>query len=389
MIDNLTIEQRDGQAKPQLLLRLNTGKRFMAEQVLSVDLGFYTAQGLEHHAGNDLQLFDYDRDGMLDIIIPRAGCTVCANRILPWFHKLSWALYRVDADLNYTLVTNDMGFTAPPRRLIQTDFDNDGDIDLTAWDSPIPDDSDFSTLSHYANPNNHLWRMTRVTDGLGLVTEFDYQALTDTTQVAGRPLYTQSSEAVTFPYTNVIPRRTVVKTLRVSNGFANDSFNTTRYYYQGARVHKQGWGGMGFGQLTTEQVRSGISHQVQFVQYWPYSGQMLEQRTWLTGQNPISQYLQMSSNSGFTDARADATQTTRHPLIVAYAQQQLTHWRELGQSTDMSGQYSRIERNEKGLVTTQQGQLCDGTMTVNADNTVSCPHSPWQKTTSATTHLYR
>ena len=77
---------------------------------------------------------------------------------------------------------------------------------------------------------------------VGHQTKFDYRTLSADPATGERRLYDNTFANSVFPQVNFTTTDTVVAAMHESNGFADDNFNTVRYYYSAARYPQAGPG---------------------------------------------------------------------------------------------------------------------------------------------------
>ena len=113
-----------------------------------------------------------------------------------------------------------------------------------------------------------------VENGLGVSIEIDYTPITDNT------IYTKGSGA-TFPEVDLQAPMYVVSESRTDNGIGGQ--NTLSYEYEGAKVHVQGRGLLGFAQRTVTDVDTNIVIETNYKQAFPYIGQVDSTKTTVDG----------------------------------------------------------------------------------------------------------
>ena len=173
-------------------------------------------------------------------------------------------------------------------------------------------------------------------------------------------------------------KRTVVKAMHTDNGFASDSKNTTKFYYQEGRIHKQGRGFQGFGVIKEINQRAGITTHTRYKQGFPYSGMVEDHWTYATadGSTSNNNYLSKSSNRGFTQSSPDAP-------FVPYAIYQSSESKTLD-GANKTANVSDTTLNALGQPTTTTTQVCDAGQLNDNVTAISCNNSPWSQTTTTT-----
>jgi RHS repeat-associated protein len=102
------------------------------------------------------------------------------------------------------------------------------------------------------HPNEKKNLVHSITNGYNVQTEISYKPITD------NAVYTKGSGAV-FPVSDFQKALYVISSVKTENGIGGT--NTTNYLYEGAKVHKQGKGLLGF--MKTTASTSGISTSTQ------------------------------------------------------------------------------------------------------------------------------
>ena len=188
------------------------------------------------HAGNwDTQdhprtLGDVNGDGLIDIIAFGSSGTYVGystgrgfvtEKVLSQFGSTSgWSAFE------------------HPRKL--GDANGDGLADIVAFGAKG---------TYFSHNTNQQHRLTQIANGLGHVTKLTYKPLTD------RSVFRKSTGSV-YPVKDVQPATYVVSTLQKGNGIGG--FTTTHYRYAGLKFHQQGLGSLGFANVTSTQVETGI-----------------------------------------------------------------------------------------------------------------------------------
>ncbi|MCG8694974.1 MAG: hypothetical protein MI806_27520, partial [Minwuiales bacterium] len=115
-------------------------------------------------------------------------------------------------------------------------------------------------------------RLETVEDGLGRTSALFYAPLTND------DYYTKLSEAV-FPVQETMAPIYVVYRISRDDGVGGQA--VTNYTYEGARVHAQGRGFMGFRFIDAEDVQTGIVTTTKYRQAFPFSGQVQATESYL------------------------------------------------------------------------------------------------------------
>ena len=116
--------------------------------------------------------------------------------------------------------------------------------------------------------------LIEIENSLGVSIEIDYTPITDNT------IYTKGSGA-SFPEIDMQTPLYVVSESRTDNGIGGQ--NTLTYAYEGAKVHVQGRGLLGFAQRTVTDVDTNIVIETNYNQSFPYIGQVESTKTTVDG----------------------------------------------------------------------------------------------------------
>ncbi len=404
LVDNLYAEYNANQtiANNTVIYRLNTGKSFAAAHtVAQVDLGatrYFDAESTQRDLAAYIQMLDYDRDGVMDIVFPKTkvaagSCTAsdCAATEVE-YDLFDWHWYKGSID-GAGLVSfasgKTTGIIAPASDLNFTDFNGDGYVDaitrLGRFDSTHAMSGSYGVagIYVYANQNAETDLVKNITDGMGLQTKFDYDTLSDDTITNSKRLY-NSNFTSQFPYVHFATTDTVVRAMHTSNGYASNGLNTTQFYYSQARFHKQGRGFQGFGYIeevkeVVEEAgddRVGISVQTTYNQTYPHAGMIEQQFTYVKGQTDDN-YLSKTTNSEFT--------TTNGAIaVVPYAQLSASQSKALD-GTVKTTTFSEKTLNDLGHPTQSKSTVCDGGNMASR----SCGNAPWSKETTTDITRYK
>lgn len=150
-------------------------------------------------------------------------------------------------------------------RLVFSDFDNDGKIDLSFTPQDIPEMIVYSGTDLYTN------LLTNVTDGFGNTVKVEYSQLTDTS------LYKVSHDESAPTFTRYWGPYTIVKTLQYSNGLGTDSMNSVRYHYEDLMLELRGRGLAGFRAFSKTESNNSIEIRTEFDYHFPFTGKILRE----------------------------------------------------------------------------------------------------------------
>ncbi len=122
------------------------------------------------------------------------------------------------------------------------DFNGDGNADL--YLQGLIYTGDFVEL---IDCDNKFKLIKSCKNGLGQITEMNYSSLTNP------DTYSKGTGAI-YPVVDIQPAFYVVESVLSENGIGG--FNTNKYLYEGAKLHKTGKGFLGFQQLTTSNLQN-------------------------------------------------------------------------------------------------------------------------------------
>lgn len=213
--------------------------------------------------------YDYDKDGRDDLItIVPSGSQVCQLRILLARDNSSGGIAFQEATANGSLII----FTPPGdnipcaphyqpafANIFAGDLNNDGVVDMY-----------YSGKVYFGKPKQPDL-LVKVTDGFNAEVALEYSTLTGDLN-NGKPLYTPDSVAPVFPQVPASRNMQVVKKLSVSNGL--NGYSDRFYNYAGAKTDVQGRGFLGFANIQTTDVATGITTSTDYRQSFPYIGRV-------------------------------------------------------------------------------------------------------------------
>lgn len=211
----------------------STGLGFGATQTVPLGTDYAFAAGM---------LTDWDHDGLDDYVVRRASPS-------------TWWVARAQRNGSFAVMT-DTGLAAGDPAPTVIDVNGDGLDDLLHADAST---GTVKYRGHRVLTTEQPDLLDRVTDGLGVVTEFDYAPLSDAS------VYSPLDGAI-YPTRAYRGLRYVVKQYRFSDGIGG--LARVDYTYAGAREDLWGRGFLGFVQRRVTDARSG---RVTLEQYHQYS----------------------------------------------------------------------------------------------------------------------
>lgn len=210
--------------------------------------------------------YDYDQDGREDLlaIVPE-GANVCKLRVLlardTGGDSVSF-VEATDASGNLITYSANLGACTPVYNETQShiligDFNNDGSLDISHSGTIYPGKQKQPDL------------LIGVTDGFGAETKIGYSTL-----VSGSSFYMAGTKPV-FPQTTAGRNVQVVSHTETSNGIGG--YNSSYYYYSGAKSNRQGRGFVGFETISIINPARNIVTHTEYQQSWPYIGKVKKQ----------------------------------------------------------------------------------------------------------------
>jgi RHS repeat-associated protein len=127
------------------------------------------------------------------------------------------------------------------------DFNGDGRIDIFYRSNYL---DPYTVIFFHQNEKSHL--VNTITNGMNHVIRFNYQTLS-----LGGTGYTKSSNSV-FPVFDFQGPLYVATSVSLEYG---SNINTTHYYYEGAKIHRQGKGFLGFSKVISYAWSTGIKQE--------------------------------------------------------------------------------------------------------------------------------
>jgi RHS repeat-associated protein len=149
------------------------------------------------------------------------------------------------------------------------DINGDGKQDIifkTNFAHPVYCPYPFKIVYFHKDEKRNL--VQSITNGFNQTIQFKYSPLTSNEVINGTAFYVKGS-GDNFPVLNVQMPLYVVKKLTVPDGIGGTQ--TTNYYYENARIHKQGRGFLGFEKIIADNVTTGwkiINHYKCYDPFW-------------------------------------------------------------------------------------------------------------------------
>ena len=179
---------------------------------------------------------DFNGDGFNDIMVTSSA--------------QSWTgtYFYISENNGTDFYTNNLpGYPYSTNNFYLADYNGDGSTDfictsgLNSWNG----------YQVYKSIGNTSVLMNKAANGLGLLTKLTYSKLSQ----APTYIYVRDTVAI-FPVIDFQGPWSVVSSVQVDNG--KGSLNTQNYFYEGAKVHLQGKGFLGFAKTVATDVTSGI-----------------------------------------------------------------------------------------------------------------------------------
>ncbi len=209
-----------------------------------------------YHEKYVCMVYDFDFDGKSDVVYTKAkyererDCFWCdeygknPQTQTYWMRSTGYLLTQVK------MVTSSEVPDANPKYHLLGDFDGNGRPELMNYGYNCYNGGDYFKWHIYQNPSltPSSGMLTHVKD-VSRTTTITYDNLTNSA------VYTKGSGS-TYPVADIHPAFPVVKNITSTNGIANPV--AVNYKYEGAKVHWQGKGFLGFGKQTVENTLTGM-----------------------------------------------------------------------------------------------------------------------------------
>ena len=197
-------------------------------------------------------VMDFDGDGRDDVVITKAMYST--NNTIE--HTYTYWMRSTGTTLDYVChATSYRAADALSNKYITGDFDGDGHMELInyGYDCVNGEDSDTDPVWRIYNNNSltaQSGKVTSVSGDFGATTSITYSTLADNT------VYTRGVSD-TYPAPRYTIPLNVVKQTVQNNGAAGSL--TTRYSYEGLKIHLRGRGMLGYSKTTANCTTTGIS----------------------------------------------------------------------------------------------------------------------------------
>lgn len=264
----------------EIWVALSTGSRF-ATPTRWLDAG---AGGVNVYSfeGKNEAYYDVNADGYTDKVWIPNGTNDVWVALSDGTRFLTPSRFMTRADANGVYLHSDGGY-----RNFAGDINGDGSVDRF-W---LPNGA--STYFYAATSKSMTARIEAIEDGMGLVRDIVYKPLTDSS------VYTRGSTAQ-YPEQDIQFPQYVVAEQSTTDGL--DGTTTITYRYEGARVHLQGRGQLGFAKTVSTNTQTGLITEVQFYQNYPYVGMVMNETQRLNG-NLLSYSANVPSTFGLGNGR--------------------------------------------------------------------------------------
>ena len=207
---------------------------------------------------------DFNADGLVDFMYwnnAEGGWQILKNDGVSFRTRENWGK---GGGVGY--FADYAGFSSQSFHFV-SDFDGDALTDFMYWNNG---EGGWQTLKS----DLVVEAIDSFTNSLNVSINLDYLPITDDT------IYTKGSGA-SFPEIDLQAPMYVVSESRTDNGIGGQ--NTLTYEYEGARVHVQGRGLLGFSKRTVTDVDTNIVIETNYKQDFPYIGQVESTKTTVNG----------------------------------------------------------------------------------------------------------
>lgn len=215
----------------------NLGGNFTLKDLASVTISNGTADSQY----NSTLVYDFDNDGKSDIVISGYASSVYQKKY-----------YRSTGDNfelwhSYSTAGNAAKYAAPAKGYLVGDFNGDGSPDLLNYGQLCYNNPNYGNETNNAwriysdSYNNQVGKIKNITNGFNNKIDISY------TTFANNNVYKKQSNAV-FPVIDIpnLPLRLVESVAQRHATEINGEGLINTYYYEGAKIHIQGKGFLGF-----------------------------------------------------------------------------------------------------------------------------------------------
>lgn len=197
-----------------------------------------TALTLNHR----IMVIDCNGDGLSDVVhtYTDPNMPINPNTLMDVFYSRGEDFFTAPTDMiPYSGTESQLGGTYV--RVIPGDFDGDGNQDFIFRDYR----GTYNMTIFWSNSYDKAKYLSRIADGFNTTTEFVYRSMTN----ADQSIYTKGTGA-TYPLIDVTIPTFLVKSISRPNGVDKKDF--TSYNYEGATLHAQGKGWLGFKKVISD-----------------------------------------------------------------------------------------------------------------------------------------
>jgi RHS repeat-associated protein len=208
-----------------------------------------TGTGFEGHSmtqkksnlkNDNVRLGDFNGDGATDIMV--------TSKDFSW----TGSYFYISENNGTDFFTDSLpSYPIPSHNFYLADYNGDGHTDFICTDGVSPFWTGYQV---YKTTGNTSIMMGKFSNGLGVLTKFDYIKLSQATSWTY-----QRGTGASYPVIDFQGALTVVDSVQVDNGVG--SKNIQMYYYEGAKIHIQGKGFLGYSKTRTTDVTAGIENE--------------------------------------------------------------------------------------------------------------------------------
>ncbi|NOZ33948.1 MAG: hypothetical protein GXO80_01440 [Chlorobi bacterium] len=226
-------------------IRFSNGNGFYGSNLTTPDFDKNADPEAENN-NNNYVVSDFNGDGKDDIleqyIIWNSNETSSKSRF-----NVFYTLYNSGNEINYKKESKDIVGVWPYIQQYRPNVDTNGDGKQDVVLNTGYFDNYRKVIYFHPNEQKHL--VKSITDGYNNKTEFEYKPLTDAS------VYAKGSGAV-FPVSDFQGPLYVVKNLTAPDGIGGTI--RQNYFYENAKIHRQGKGFLGFMKITAKNTKTNI-----------------------------------------------------------------------------------------------------------------------------------